>query len=384
MRILFCGLSGIPNKYSASINRYLAIAQAMAKDNEVIFLNRFPLYDESSINSKEQNIKFKIIDATGIKYRPQSFIKRNFIKVTSYLYEYVTLRRINKQKKIDWLNVYTQYFGIVLFYFLLSKIFNYKVILHYVEFRSHIKNRNFLYRINDYLFDNYAAFLCDKLIPISIYLNDHILKLKHDASTIIIPPICDFKHFSTIEPEYFNQKYFVYCGSAAYEEVLLFIIESFLKMSKRDEVQLHLVINGNITNQTIKYLIDTNSNSILIFSNLGYDTLIAKYKGSIAQLIPLRKSIQDYARFPQKICEYLASNRPILTTNFGEIPYYFKDNQDAIISEDYNLIDFSKKMEWAINNLDKLDAISEKSFDVGWSLFNIDSYISKLDHFLKS
>ena len=384
MRILFCGLSGIPNKASASINRYMAIGQALSLNNEVIFVNRFPLYKESEQQSVETNTSFKIIDATNIKYRPQSFFKRNFIKYVSFIFEYQTIKKINKEQKIDWFNVYTQFFGLLLFYCFLSKIFSFKTILHYVEFRSMFKKRTWLFRINDFLFDKFAVFLCDKIIPISTTLNRHILTLKRTAHTLIIPPICDFKYFDSIKPEVSDRKYFVFCASTSYEEVFLFIIKSFLKINKSSEITLHLVINGDITNQTIKQLLEANKEIIFVFSKLEYKKLIAKYKGSVAQLIPLRNSIQDCARFPQKICEFLASNRPIITTGFGEINHYFMDNINAIVATDYEINSYSKKMEWVLNNPNKLQTIANNSYIFGLNHFDTYSYSSKIELFLSA
>ena len=382
MKILFCGLSGIPHKASASINRYMAIGQSLSSNNEVIFINRFPLFKEIELHSCELNIPFKVMDATNIKYRPQSFIKRNFLKLTSFIFEYRLIRKINKEQKIDWLNIYTQYFGILLFYYFLSKIINFKTILHYVEFRSKVLSRNWLYRINDLLFDRFAVFLCDKIIPISTTLNSYILTLKHTASTLIIPPICDFKYFDSIKPEITQKRYFVFCASIFYEDVFLFIIESFLKLGNLEEINLHLVINGELTNETVKQLIESNNERIFVFSNLEYTKLIAKYKGSLAQLIPLRNSLQDSARFPQKICEFLASHRPIVTTGFGEVNHYFIDNLNAIVAKDYKINSYSKKMEWVLYHPDKLQTIADNSYVFGCNHFDIQSYASKIENFL--
>jgi glycosyltransferase involved in cell wall biosynthesis len=382
MRILFCGLSGIPNKASASINRYMAIGQAVSSNNEAIFINRFPLFKEIEQQSCDSNNSFRVIDATNIKYRPKSFMQRNFLKLASFLFEFSAIKNINKEQKIDWLNIYTQYFGILLFYNLLSKIFNFKTILHYVEFRSKVKERNWLYRINDLLFDRFAVFFCDKIIPISTSLNSYILSLKHTADTLIIPPICDFQYFDSIEPEISDKRYFVFCASISYEDVFLFIIESFLKLNDSKEINLHLVINGELTNPTVKKLLETNNERIFVFSNMDYKKLIAKYKGSLAQLIPLRNSLQDGARFPQKICEFLAAHRPIVTTAFGEINHYFINNLNAIIAMDYKINTYSQKMEWVLNNPDKLEAIAHNSYVIGCSHFNIQSYSSKIEKFL--
>jgi len=384
MRILFCGLSGFPNRASASLNRYMAIAQAFSLNNEIIFINRYSLFKKEEQQSIEEANWFRIVDATNTKYRPESFFRRNTLKGLSFLFEFNAIRKINRERKIDWLNVYTQFFGILIFYFVLAKIFRFKTILHYVEFRSKIKDRNLLYRINDLLFDKYAVFLCDRIIPISTSLNSHILNLKPNADTLIIPPICDFEYFDSIKPEVAARNYFVFCASISYEEVILFIIKSFLKINGHSEITLHLAISGEINDPTVLQLIDENKNRIFIFSKLEYEKLIAKFKGSLAQLIPLRNTIQDCARFPQKICEFSASRRPIITTGFGEINQYFTDNISALIADDYEINSFSKKMEWAINNQEKLQTIATNSYKIGYSDFNIQSYSSKIDSFIKN
>lgn len=382
MRILFCGLSGIPNKKSAPINRYMAIAQAMSVGNEIIFVNRLPLYDDIK-EQTDENEQFKILDATNYKYRPKSFVKRNLLRVTSFFREYLLIKKLDKEIKISWLNIYTQFFGICFFYVILSKIFRFKTILHYVEFRSEIKGRNLFFKLNDYLFDHYAVYLCDRILPISSFINNHTLELKPKAVTLVVPPICNFDYFNIIEPEVADKKYFVFCGSAGYEKVLLFIIESFLMIHKKYEINLQLVVNGKITNLAILQLIEANKDRILIYSGIEYNTLIAKYKGSLAQLIPLRNTIQDCARFPQKICEYLASRRPIVTTNFGEIPHYFIDSKDAVISDKFDTNSFSKKLEWVLENQEEIKVISENSYSLGLNLFNTKSYISRFEKFLE-
>lgn len=382
MRILFCGLSGIPNKASASINRYMAIGQALSENNEVIYINRFPLFRPTDTLSMEYNT-FRIIDATNTKFRPDSFIKRNFLKLTSFVFEFNKIRKLNTEKKIDWLNIYTQYFGIFLVYYSISKIFRIQTILHYVELRSSFKDRNLLLRINDLLYDKVAIYLCDKLIPISTTLNNYVLSSKPGAKTLIIPPICDFDYFASIEPEQPDQKYFVFCSSISYEEVILFVIKSFLKLENK-EIALHLVINGKIENQEILDLLEANPHSIYLFSNLKYDELIAKYKGSLAELIPLRSTMQDCARFPQKICEFLASNRPLITTSYGEINNYFQDKKNAIIAQEFDIESFAKKLEWVLAHQNELKNISEASYITGYKYFNIKSYAPILDDFLLS
>ncbi len=72
---------------------------------------------------------------------------------------------------------------------------------------------------------------------------------------------------------------------------------------------------------------------ILIYSNVPYTDLINLYRNSEALIIPMRNTDQDKARFPHKISEYCASDRPIITNSIGEISNYFNESNAYLCSE---------------------------------------------------
>jgi len=379
MRILFCGQSRYPNNSDASTNRYIAIAKTMAFENEIIFINRIPLLEN---NYFSRNIDFKVIDVSNHKFRPKNFIKRFFLKLFATLFEFRTIRKLNQEKKIDWINIYTQYFGLCLFYYFLSKIFNFKTIFHYVEIRSEFKNRNIFYKLNDFLCDNYVMFLFDRYIPISHCINQQIKVKNKKAKTLVIPPICDFNYFKTLNcATTVEDAYFLYCGSAHYTEVIVFIIESFKKIEDKKGIKLYLVLSGEITTQ-LKKLIEKDEDKIIIFSRLDYEKLICFYKNALALLIPLRNTKQDEARFPQKIGEYVASNKIIISTNYGEVKYYFKDMDNALIANDYDVVLYKEKMQWVILNRSKTKKLEDNAFESGRKNFDIASYYNPVKIFM--
>jgi glycosyltransferase involved in cell wall biosynthesis len=380
MRILFCGQSQYPNNSNATMNRYVSIAKAMSDENEIIFVNRTPFQE---INSFSANNDFKVIDVCNQKFRPKKFLKRFFFKLFSPIFEFWAFRNLNKSKKIDWVNVYTQYFGLCLFYYFLSKIFRFKTILHYVEIRSEFKNRNLFLKLNDFLYDNYVMFLFDRYLPISRFLDEYLKEKNVNVNTLIIPPICDFGQFKSLKcHNNIADSYFLYCGSSAYTEVILFIIEAFEKIKTDNSVKLYLVLNGPISVQ-IKELLERNFGRIKLFSKLDYNELICLYKNSIALLIPLRNTKQDEARFPQKICEYLASGKIVISTNFGEVRWYFKDMENSLIANDYDVTAYSEKMDWVFLNSQNLKAIEERAYKTGKDFFDINAYRKSIKLFLK-
>ena len=87
---------------------------------------------------------------------------------------------------------------------------------------------------------------------------------------------------------------------------------------------------------------------IVLKSNIAYQDLLSLYKRADVLLIPLRDTIQDNARFPHKIGEYTASKRPILSTNSGELKYYFKDGVSALLTEEYSENAYVEKLTAAL------------------------------------
>ncbi|NJK98319.1 MAG: glycosyltransferase family 4 protein [Chloroflexia bacterium] len=109
--------------------------------------------------------------------------------------------------------------------------------------------------------------------------------------------------------------------------------------------------------------------------------MVNKYRNACALLIPLRDTLQDNARFPQKIAEYCAAKRPIISTRIGEVAYYFDDNS-AILAERYNINDFSEKLVYVIQNPEKCEQIAINSYEIGKKYFDYKSYALPLKEFM--
>jgi glycosyltransferase involved in cell wall biosynthesis len=121
---------------------------------------------------------------------------------------------------------------------------------------------------------------------------------------------------------------------------------------------------------------------IVLKRDLPYDELVSLYQNSLALLIPIRPITEDTARFPHKLGEYTASKSLIITTNFGEVRNYFKDLENALISKNYSIEEYSAKIDYAIKQKFFLKEIKENSFETG--RLNFDYKISgiKIYNFL--
>ena len=183
-----------------------------------------------------------------------------------------------------------------------------------------------------------------------------------------------------------GEKYFLFCGDAGYKETIFFIIDAYeaLHDATGTNSYLYLVINGKPENVSeVKDYINNNSKKVQIkfFSKLPERELFQKYKNAIALLIPLRPTFQDIARFPHKTGEYLASGNPVISTNYGEVKYYFKDMENMLLAEEYDVNKFTEKMQFVIDNPDVAKQIGIKGKTVASSIFDYKAKAPAIDDF---
>lgn len=383
MNIAFVGSSGFPYLKEASISRLRTIAELIVKEGGQVFvLNRLAVAapsDDATISMPG----IQTIEVTGSRFRDTRFIQRNLKKLFAPFLELTHLFRLHRQHSLKVLHVYTQDSFPVLGYALFAKVFGLELVNHCVEMRSHIEYRkSALQHLNERLLDGLLLKLFDRFIAISSLLEDHIRKVAPGKPILKIPPVCDFNWFSTIPAPPASAPYFVYCGSANYSEVINFILDAWRSIPDENGYSLKLVVNG-LDSQLLAIREQIQSmERVELLSKLPYVDLIRLYKGARGLLIPLRPTVQDRARFPQKCCEYLASGRLVITTKVGEMGAYFEDGQNALVSESFDALAFGAKIREAIEDPAKADAIARQGQETGLRHFDATAYRTTLYRFL--
>jgi glycosyltransferase involved in cell wall biosynthesis len=223
----------------------------------------------------------------------------------------------------------------------------------------------------------------DGIFVISEHLKEIVKEKAPGVPLLKLPGVSDFDIIDRISPKKLDYKYILYCGSINYIDVVYFIINAYLKSRITSKVKLVLIVNGD--NVRIKKLNDEfqNKDNIVILTKLSYEDLIGYYKSAEGLLIPLRNTIQDVARFPQKVSEYTAVKGLILSTNIGEIRTYFNNEENAILVKDYDEGLFSKLIDYAINKCDNCNDIKMRSYRTGLENFSVQSNGLRLNEFLK-
>ena len=386
--IVFLGYNHFPQGL-AEVQKIILISKSLIiTGNNVTIICRNGYHNMSNqpeikVNGIFENIKYTY--ASGSCYKSKHFFKRRINQIKGKINEFLLLRKFKKNNDLDYAILSTRSFYLVLYYSVISKILGFKTVLNYVEYYSAMEKKRFEMRkrINDNLFDKYAPICSDAVFPISDFLIKHITKISSSKSYLKIPGLTDFTKYDGIET-FQNQKYFLYCGAAGYKEIIMFIIDSFGKISNCQS-HLYLVINGSVDNiQEIKNYINNKKEKekIKMFSNLTQKELFTYYKNAIALLIPLRHTFQDIARFPHKTGEYMASGNPVISTNYGEMKYYFNDGKNALLAEYYDINLFAEKMQFVIDNPAEAQRIGIEGKKMAIKLFDYRYKAKEIDDFL--
>lgn len=379
MNIVFVGLQGVPYFGRACDPRLANTANVLAENADVAIVNRY-----SSLKHKTMpGIKLadNVICVEILKRRNTSSISTILLFVLSILCEPFSLWKIHREKKIDFLHIYSgHYFDFVL-YWIFARLIGAKTVYEYVEYRTEkLERPNLYHRINNRLCDFHGAKLWDACIAISNFLEQKAKEVNPQLPVIKVTPLCDFELFEANNKEIdVAGDYVMFCGHAGYFDVVKFIIDSYNTSRICKSKKLVLVLGGN--EEQVQRVKNYEKNCI-IKSRIPYDDLIALYKHAFALMIPLRDTIEDIARFPNKVCEYTAAHGLIVTTINGEMKYYFKNGENAIVANECTVSAIAKRLDEIEEGVYDINSIRENCYKTGVNNFSIDAYRSSIYIFL--
>ncbi len=387
MFVVHLGVSGFPQG-NAQIQRIrLTFKSLKLAGYHPLIINKHALHKNNGSKKIDRYQGIPFINTSINKNRPNGFFARNFNKFSGFLIELLLL--FEKRRKINAAIFYGSSFSELVYYRILSKLFNFKLVIQYVEYRSSIPLKSYFSNLNNILFDAYCMFFCDGIIVISEFLKGKVVSKRSSMNLLKIPAICDFSEFE-IQKNVSRDLGLMYCGSIFYLPVIYFIIELYTKLMQNNIYSGDLVFaigmgnNDTYAFDQLIHKINTNqySKRIHLKINVPFDELISMYLRSELLIVPLRNTIPDIAGFHHKIGEYTAAGKPVISSNFGELQYYFKDGVSAILADDYTLESYFDKLSEMLKNQDRLSSIAAEGHKVGETYLNYKSYAEPLKVFL--
>jgi len=214
---------------------------------------------------------------------------------------------------------------------------------------------------------NYFNKASNRLIVFSHYLKNLYLKQGVDKQKIIVQPnLTDFEYWHIDKGE---ARYTLgYSGTPSLKDGLADLLYAISKL-KNENIPVSLLIIGDSTFgksiiPELQKLCESLSISDLVtFTGLVGNDQVRKHLSECKILTLTRPNIiQTQAGFPTKLGEYFASGKQILTTDFGDIPIYFKPMVELVMAKCGNIEDISSKIKWIIQHPDESEQIRKNGY----------------------
>lgn len=369
----------------AATNRILSYAKELAKQKNVKIIIAKPTEKKPNvINDKYKgemgDLKFEYASKTTIWPKE----KTKVIKLIILLRGYVNLTIRIFQLKPRVVIIYSGDFNLRKLVFLLRKIQNFKILIEETEYPKILKKDKDKDKIEAY-FKHYRK--CDGVIVISRELKDYYEKIG-TKSVFLLPMTIETDRFLFDVSEEEIEDYFVYVGGSGgfVRDGVRNIIEGFSYFSK-DNPKYKLYIVGLLDKNTSlfeeinSFIKNEHMADKIIFKGIIHSPEIPGILKRAKGIVMAPQKNFNSGGFPTKLGEFLASGRPVITTNVSEIPLYLSKKNSFLI-EPHNDLLIAKAMQEIVNNENEANEIGRKGQKVAARFFSIHTYKKELIDFI--
>jgi glycosyltransferase involved in cell wall biosynthesis len=342
------------------------------------------IYKGPRKNITEDGIPYTYL---GFKQRPNNVFLKLCDELLSFLRLIFFLFTLLPERKSVRVFVYSSEIQFNIPISLFSKLFGIKTSKFVAEIidKSEFKG-SFLRELKRYFYNfnfRYLNKIAYKLIVFSYYLKNEYLNMGVTENNIIVQPnLTDFKYWLTPLKEVRYD--FGYSGAPYLKDGLFDLFQAISLLNKR-QIKVTLLVIGDATfgESLIPPLkIECEKLGIaeqVTFTGLVESSAVKIYLSECRILAITRPStVQTKAGFPTKLGEYYATGRPVLATNFGDMPRYFIDGEDIIMAQCGDPESIAKKITWILQNPEELEKITRKGYEKAQKLLEYRSSVSRI------
>jgi len=365
--VCVCGGFGFPHG-AGSPARILTVAHALQSagvDFKLLHCGPSPNRKNVDSSGVYQSVPFQYTTSVN---RPDNVVLRAFVYawgIIRLILELVRLRRENKRTVI-WVYLMTGPMA-----FIVTRLchwFGFSVIQEMCEWWPAVPTcsafTQWLHRGS--LFTSATGVLAISEL-IESRVRDIAKRVKPNLQILRLPAIVDAERFAmpkNVSPESEMEPAFVWCGESAWKDDVLFLISAIAEAHKQGTF-CKLRVVGSVSGE-IKELYEAKARSlgladgtIEVMGFVDAVTLERTYQSALALLLPLRDDDRSKTRMPNKLGEYLASGRPVITCAIGDLKEFLRDGYNAVLAQPDNAADFARKMIEVIKRPDASRQIGE-------------------------
>lgn len=383
--VLYVGYPSFPAGYAQFKRQYYICKALLNAHLNPIVLNRFGVHPRTAkVHSKGKYHGITYYYCSGSAYTAPSYFLKKISAIRGLFGETYLIIRYCLSNRVACIFVSTNYFHNLLFYKILSILLGVPIINDVVERRSACNAFNYYDRISDILYDKLVVKCSTALIFISHRLRDEI-GCNTKKFSLVVPALYHFQsttitrrvhQSSNIVKQLGSKPYFLICAGIGYFDLLKFTIESF-EMLKNSSIMLIIITTKGGKFTQLESIAQNSCADVRIIVDLSEEDLHTYYSSSRALLAPLRQSVQDLSRFPQKIAEYASTGKPIVTSRHPDVlkclgPY------GAFYCDSCSITEYSNVMNKILANPQKAINVGRLGFLNGKRNLNYLSYSAPL------
>lgn len=244
--------------------------------------------------------------------------------------------------------------------------------------------QNKLIVLNAKLFDSIIV-MTTKLLEFYSRIKNKEAKIHHMLMTVDLDR---FNNLFVKKHKPYSFKYIAYVGSMSAEKDGLYeLMQSFSKVViKHPHLYLLIIGGGNkLQVNELNKLVEKNGiQGKVVLTGYIAPELVPELLESAELLVLSRdNSLRAEAGFPTKLGEYLATGKPVVTTNVGDIPLYIKNEMNGYLVKPGDIQEFANTIIKVIENPDKAKAVGFAGRELAEKLFDSKVQSLELEKFLK-
>lgn len=176
-----------------------------------------------------------------------------------------------------------------------------------------------------------------------------------------------------------------YCGSLSFaKDGIKTMLEavSILKKNGAD-VRLYLYGKGRKFDLLrMKWLIKrlNIADNVVIAGFVTKEELVNRLESSFALVLPKPDNLQNRYNFATKLIDYLESRRPCILSDVGEVKYFFRDRENALLFQSQDSNQLASALKWLMKNPEKADLIGLNGYATFVAEFDAERRIAELLH----
>ena len=372
----------------AATNRVYTYAKGFAENGVHVHVFGFR-NDYLTIHSGEiDGIRFHHPFKQTVRHK--NLLIRRMLKLRKYLNTINILKEIDQQDQIEQITVYTTRLLTHLFSWYLTVRFKAILIKESSEHPLRLFQDNIITKIIGYIKFKSELFLCDGIICISHFLIDfHIRQGFPEKKLLLVPSTVDPSRFFTGNAKPLSYKYIGYFGALTFKrDNVDLLIKAFAHIYNFFP-DYHLVLGGPGTDKeryNIKKLAENLkvSSRVELLNYLPRNEIAEYIIGSEILVMTRRKDMESQASFPSKLTEYLATSKPLITVNVGEIGEYLFDGENSFVIEPEDEKALAEKLKYVIENYDLAKLIAQKGSLLTKTIFNYNYQARRIIHFIST